>query len=568
MKKTLLLLGYAWLVCTTAQAQGNPKWAEQARKAAFSVITYDKNNSIKGTGNGFYIANNGTSLSDYSLFEGADRAVIILTDGKEHPVLSIAGASSIYDLVKFTAGTEKKVSTLSLAVQPAEVGETVYLLPYSTQKVATIQTAKVTKVDQMGDKGVYYTLDTKLNDKMVSCPVLNAEGKLLGLIQVSGDDKESYAIDANLGAALSTSALSISDASLSRIGIKKSLPETEEQASIYLLMASSQLEPSAMMELMNDYIAQFPQSADGYVQRATLYMDMNDPTVAPLANADIEKAIAVSKEKATTHYNIGKLMYNYTLTRNNNQEIQPEWNYENALKQARLAVELDEQPVYKQLEGDVLFALRRYEEAYYCYEAVNKSNLAAPETYHAASKCKELMPEPDFESAIALLDSAIDLFKRPYTSDASVYFYERALLKAQLNRFREAVVDYDTFYEAIGGKSRVSAEFYFQREQSEIQCRMYQQALNDINEAVAMEPYEVIYWIEKGSVHIRIGQFDEATAALQKAIELNPEEGASYRMLGYCLVQQKKEKEACIQFAKAKELGDEVVQSLIDKYCK
>jgi hypothetical protein len=39
-------------------------------------------------------------------------------------------------------------------------------------------------------------------------------------------------------------------------------------------------------------------------------------------------------------------------------------------------------------------------------------------------------------------------------------------------------------------------------------------------------------------------------------------------MLGYCQIQLKKNKEACANFAKAKELGDEVVDGLIQKYCK
>jgi hypothetical protein len=39
-------------------------------------------------------------------------------------------------------------------------------------------------------------------------------------------------------------------------------------------------------------------------------------------------------------------------------------------------------------------------------------------------------------------------------------------------------------------------------------------------------------------------------------------------MLGYCQAMQKKNKEACANFAKAKELGDEVVDQLIEKFCK
>ena len=83
-----------------------------------------------------------------------------------------------------------------------------------------------------------------------------------------------------------------------------------------------------------------------------------------------------------------------------------------------------------------------------------------------------------------------------------------------------------------------------------------------------MTPEDVAMWVEKGSVHLRVGQHNEAIEALKKAISLDPKAAAAYRMLGYCQIQLKKNKEACANFAKAKELGDEVVDGLIQKYCK
>ena len=83
-----------------------------------------------------------------------------------------------------------------------------------------------------------------------------------------------------------------------------------------------------------------------------------------------------------------------------------------------------------------------------------------------------------------------------------------------------------------------------------------------------MTPEDVAMWVEKGSVHLRLGQHNEAIEALEKAISLDPKAAAAYRMLGYCQIQLKKNKEACANFAKAKELGDEVVDGLIQKYCK
>ena len=77
MKKVLLILACG-IAAQLSYAQATPKWAGKAKKRRFfTIVTYDKDNKIKNTGNGFYINENGTALSDYTLFEGAERAVII-----------------------------------------------------------------------------------------------------------------------------------------------------------------------------------------------------------------------------------------------------------------------------------------------------------------------------------------------------------------------------------------------------------------------------------------------------------------------------------------------------------
>lgn len=566
MKKVLLILA----CCMTAQlshAQVTPKWADKAKKAVFSVVTYDKDNKIKNTGNGFYINENGTALSDYTLFEGAGRAVIINADSKELPVLHILGANSMYDVVKFTTETDKKTIALKTAAQPAVVGETVYLLPYSTQKAAVCQTGQVTKVDTIGDNAYYYTLSMSTGEKTVSCPIMNANGEVLGLIQknASDDAKESYAIGATYGASLSITALSMNDMSLNKIGIKKALPETEDQALVYLFMASSQQNKEDYATTLNEFLKQYPNSVDGYIRRATSYLGYGDDEHNALAESDMKKAMDITTNKGETQYNIAKLIYSYVISLNDKKPY-GDWSYDKALSIVREAIKNDNQPIYSQLEGDILFAMKNYPEAFAAYERVNQSSIASAATFYSAAKTKQLIEGADMNEVVALMDSAVARFTPPYTSEAAPYFYERAEMKAQMGKFRDAVVDYDAFYDAVGG--RVTAAFYLQREQAEVQCKMYQQAINDINKAVEMAPEDVEMWVEKGSVHLRVGQHNEAIEALNKAISLDPKAAAAYRMLGYCQVQLKKNKEACENFAKAKELGDEVVDGLIRKYCK
>ena len=565
MKKTIWIMTCC-LVAQLASAQ-SPKWAEKAKKAVFSVVTYDKENKIKGTGNGFYIDAQGTALSDYTLFENAARAVVINADGKQQDVSRILGANSMYDIVKFNTPIDKKQTTLTLASQPAKVGETVYLLPYSTQKATTLQTGKVTSVDSIGNNSFYYTLEMKTGEKTVSCPIMNANGEVLGLIQKNASDEsmESYAIGASYGASLTISALSMNDGALNKIGIKKALPDTEEQALVFLYMSSEQMDKETYLSVLNDFLSQYPHSMEGYIRRANYYMSMKDTSKYPLADEDLKKAIEVSSSKEDAMFQVAKAMYSYLISLEG-KEGYGEWSYDKTLELIRDAIQKNNQPLYVQLEGDILFAQGKYGEAFNCYDKVNQSSLASAATFYSASKAKQLTEGSDINEVLALMDSAIVKLSKPYFGEAAPYFYERADLRAQAGKYREAVMDYNTFYDAVSGD--VTAYFYFQREQAEMQCRMYQQALNDINKAVEMAPEEVDYWVEKGSVHLRVNQLDEAIAAFNKALSMNDQYAAAYRMLGYCQAMQKKNKEACANFAKAKELGDEVVDQLIEKYCK
>ena len=566
MKKIVGIIACCFFAqIVSAQA---PKWAEKAKKAVFSVVTYDKENKIKGTGNGFYIDAQGIALSDYSLFEGAERAVIINADGKQLDVNRIMGANSMYDVVKFNTPIDKKQMTLNIATQPAKVGETVYLLPYSTQKATTVQTGKVTAVDSIGNNSFYYTLEMKTGEKTISCPIMNANGEVLGLIQknASEESTESYAIGAGYGSALTISALSMNDGALNKIGIKKALPDTEDQALVFLYMSSEQLDKDSYFTLLNDFLAQYPNSTEGYIRLANYYLASGDASQYALADENMKKAIDVATQKDEAHYQVAKAIYSYMISLQEGQEAYKEWSYDKALELIRKAVQLSAQPVHIQLEGDILFAQGKYAEAFEAYNKVNQTSFASAASFYSASKAKQLTEGSDMNEVLALMDGAIEKLNKPYFSDAAPYFYERAELRAQAGKFREAVMDYNTFFDAVAGD--VTALFYYQREQAEMQCRMYQQALNDINKAVEMAPEDVDFLVEKGSVHLRVNQLDEAIATFQKAISMNDQYAAAYRMLGYCQAMQKKNKDACANFDKAKELGDTVVDQLIEKYCK
>lgn len=567
MRKMKMIL--AMSLCLLAQwtmAQA-PKWVEKAKHAVFSVVTYDKNDQILNTGNGFFVTEDGVALSDYTLFKGAQRAVIIDNEGRQMPVLNIMGADDMYDVVKFRVGIEKKVTALPIATRQPAAGTLVYLLPYSTQKGRTCTTGHLKSADKVEGNYLYYTLELPLKDKMISCPLTDAEGAVFGLAQKSsGQDTATicYAVDARYAMDQKISALSYNDETLTNIGIKKALPDTEEQALIFLYMASTQLTPEKYMEVLNDYIEQYPNSTDGYIRRATqlLSTSQDEATLKQVA-ADMDQALKVASLEEAVRFDRAKLIYNYMLT--NPATPHEDWSFDKALEEIQQAIDLQALPVYVQLKGDILFAKQDYPGALAAYEQVNHSDMASPTSYFSAAQTKEMMKAPATE-VLALMDSCIALCPQPYTNTTGPYLLARAQALLNANQARKAMLDYDAYYKAMNGN--VNAAFYYYREQAAMQARQYQRALDDLAKAIELAPDELLYRAELAVVNIRVGRSEEAIRILQEALKIEPEYAEAYRLMGQAYIQLQKKDEACESFAKAKELGDPNVDALIEKHCK
>lgn len=566
MKKKILLLMAISLVAQWAFSQ--PKWVEKAKRAVFSIVTYDKDDKMLNTGNGFFVREDGVALSDYSLFKGARRAVIINYEGKEMPVEAIMGADDMYDVVKFrVAITEKKVPALPLASAAPAVGADVCLLPYSTQKSRTYTAGKVKAVDKVADNYAYYTLDMRLKDKMVSCPLMTMEGAVFGLAQkASGQDTASicYAVDANYVMAQKIAALSYNDMALKDIGIKKALPESEEEALIFLLMASSQLSPEKYMTALEDFIHQFPNSPDGYVRRATQRLFISDDEASlKLAAEDMDQALKVTAKKDDVLFSRAKMIYNYVLT--HPEKPFDDWSFDKALDEIRQAIAIQPLPVYVQAEGDILYAKADYTGALQAYEKVNQSDIGSAATLFTTAKIKEAMKAPT-EEVLALLDSCVARFNKPYTQEAAPYLLERAQALMNAGKARNAVVDYDAYYDAV--KGNVNDVFYYYREQAALKSRQYQRALDDMAKAIELNPKDLTYRAELAVVNIRVGRNEEAVKILQEALTIDPKYAEAYRLIGIAQLQMKQQAAACESFAKAKELGDPNVDALIERHCK
>lgn len=559
MKRTATLLFFLSALMVQAGAQ-NPKWFKKAYKAMFSIVTLDEDGHMLATGTGFYIDENGTALANYDLFKHAASAKVVGTDGKEYEVDAIIGASSLYDLVKFRVRTEKRTGALSIADRFGLNREQVYILPYPTKEQNVCLSDTLKDVQKFNEHYGYYTLGKRLDDKYVNCPVMSEEGEVLGMIQKSADSKASvsYAVSAAYGNSLALNAMSAADNDLNAIKMRKALPQNEQEAQTYLFMISSRSDSATYNGYLNDYVDLFPNSPNGYVQRADFHMAHKNYEAA---ETDMEKAMATAAPpKDEVCYSFSRMLYELNLRRD--YSVYKDWDMNKALLLAETAYAANPLPLYTQQEGNILYALKDYEKAYEKFISLRETNMRSANIFLYAAQCKR-MSGADTLAILALQDSAVACFSKPYHKDAAPALLERANTKLSLHMYREAVLDLNEYERLM--RNEVNDLFYYRREQAEMQCRMFQQAIDDIDRAIRMKPDEALYHAEKAVVYYRIGEREEAIQSARKAIEIAPDFTDGYRILGICLLETGRQEEGNQYLRKAADMGDESSKHILEQ---
>ena len=260
------------------------------------------------------------------------------------------------------------------------------------------------------------------------------------------------------------------------------------------------------------------------------------------------------------HFSYARLIYNKEIY----QSAQPyaNWSLDKALSEVREAISSTPVPTYRQLEANILFAQQNYEDAYQIYHDLTNTDLRSAEIFYAAARCKEM--QKDTTAMLALMDSTINCFSKPYLKEAAPYLWARAQARRNAGKYRDAINDMNEYEELM--KATINDNFYYMRHQTEIEGRLYQQAINDINRAIQMNPDEILYYAEKASLEVRVGMYDQAIQTAQECIKIDPNNSDGYLFLGLaqCLKGQKAEGIPNLQ--KARDLGDTQADALIEKY--
>ncbi len=545
----------------TLWAQAAPKWAKKAQKSIVSVLTYGEDGNLLKSGTGFYIDNRGTAVADYSLFRGAHSAVVVDAKGGKSAVSLILGADDTYGVVRFRTDA-KESAPLEIASAPAEKANTLHALKYSKEKIKTAPFTSVADTIIVADSCVYYTLASEIDSSYIGAPLFNTDGQLVAVLQTPLAGK-SYALDINYARALTIRAIQTKSENLAldNIYIRKGLPETAEEAQVYLYFKSRSASDEVYLDMLNQFIAAYPDNPEGYNRRATLYVDLyryDD------AEADLQKYLQLAGEKAEVYSNMSNIVFAKLVYQPDS--VYAKWTYDTAIGYIDKAIELSPATLdYKYSKGKILMQKKDYDVAYNLYDAINHSADRSPASYYAASLALEGRGDT-ISARIEMLDSAIAMFPDPMPAEAASFVLRRGVLHNQAGNYRKAVLDYNKF--CYLSNNQVNASFYYDRAQIEVRARMYQQAIDDINLAISAEPRNPLYYMEKSAIMIRVNQLDECITAARQCITLDADNADAYRILGYALLQKGDKQQAVAMLQKAVSLGDAGAQEILEKYVK
>lgn len=530
-----------------------PATVKNVANSVYTLTTFDGNGHLLSSTHGVFI-DQGTAVSPWKPFIGASSAIVIDAKGNKFPVKAILGANELYNLCKFKI--ESTISYTPMTTMAASKGDKLWLVGYALDKVE-IKQLQIMKVESFMEKYSFYLFNGNQDTNLDGCPLINNAGQVVGLYENGTDNKQSQASDVRLSSSFILNGLSINDPILKATNIRTALPEDENGALLTLMMTAQKNDTARYDAYVDEFIARFPHSVDGYSARATREISQND---FAKAEETMKQALKGATKKDEVHAQLAKIIYEKNVY--NPQNAYETWTLDRALIEANEAYRINPLPVYLHQQAQIIFAQGKYELAYKLFMDLTKTKLHGGEIFYEAAQCKLNMKAPSNE-ILLLLDSAV--LAQPKVTSAP-YYLARGQFYHQQKEYRKALADYATYDTLM--QNNASHEFYYQKYLCEKEIRAYQQALNDIAHAVVLNRMEPTYYAELASLQLKVNKFDDAISTSDLGLRVAPDYADLYIIKGIAQCELKQKNAGLETLRKAKELGDERAEELIGKYGK
>ena len=188
-----------------------------------------------------------------------------------------------------------------------------------------------------------------------------------------------------------------------------------------------------------------------------------------------------------------------------------------------------------------------------------------------SQRAKLIFQKNTFKSDVSYPDWTMDKALQECITANSIspqplYIYQKAELLFAMQRYRESVQAFNEYKGMMG--DNVDHQFYFGRYQAELQAKLYQQALADIDSAITKNSSMPTYRAEKANLQYRLGQFDDAINTAEDCLSQYADYSDVHLILGLSRIRKGQKAEGLASLRKAQELGNPQAAALIEKYSR
>ena len=156
---------------------------EECVDAVFFVFVLDEKDELLGSGSAFVIASSGLAVSNYHVFEGASKVMLMNKKGDKYMVTEIVKASKEQDFVIFKMDNHKNLSFLSVSDSTPKIGEKSFAIGNPKGMARTSFTLSEGIISGLRViEGTHYLQTTaEITHGSSGGPLINSLGKVVGI---------------------------------------------------------------------------------------------------------------------------------------------------------------------------------------------------------------------------------------------------------------------------------------------------------------------------------------------------------------------------------------------------
>ena len=184
MKKlSLLLAGIVSTILSVAQAdQTLVDLVKKVKPCVVLIETFDKNNKPLSQGSGFFVNNKGHIVTNHHVLEGAYRAIVKTSSGREYPIEGIIAKDIEADIVKLVVNLpDANITFLNLSVNVPSEGEDIVVIGNPLGLESTISNGIVSAVRDIPAFGKILQITAPISPGSSGSPVINSKGEVIGI---------------------------------------------------------------------------------------------------------------------------------------------------------------------------------------------------------------------------------------------------------------------------------------------------------------------------------------------------------------------------------------------------